>query len=126
MPYSDFEKQRLSQRKYYEDNKDIYRNSVRKRRAAKRDWFKNIISKLFCIVCLESTNECLDFHYIDPKKKDRSVSVLVGSMRTKEMIINEMNKCVILCSNCHRKYHAGNLNREFTNDDCIKFLTSHF
>lgn len=47
----------------------------------------------------------LDFHHLDPKEKDFAISSRV-SMKL-ENIKKELDKCVMLCSNCHRETHAG-------------------
>lgn len=57
-------------------------------------------------------NKCvaaLEFHHIDPSKKDTIVS---SDSITIEKAIEESKKCVLLCSNCHKEFHAGlwNLN----------------
>lgn len=43
-----------------------------------------------------------DFHHLDPKIKDRA------AVRSKDwkILLKELNKCVLLCSNCHRITHA--------------------
>jgi hypothetical protein len=49
---------------------------------------------------------CFDFHHCDGKK-EHNISVLINtSKRNKTIIENEIKKCIILCSNCHRKLHA--------------------
>jgi hypothetical protein len=60
-----------------------------------------------CVIC--GYNKChasLDFHHIDSEKKSFEIS---GSKRliTKERAIKELDKCVLLCKNCHGEYHAG-------------------
>ncbi len=62
--------------------------------------------KLECVVC--GYNKCesaIEFHHLDPRKKDFNV----GSQRIAnvEKIKKELDKCVVLCSNCHRELHAG-------------------
>ncbi len=46
----------------------------------------------------------LDFHHLDPSQKDFSIS----DTRTKSFanIKPELDKCVLLCANCHRELHA--------------------
>lgn len=46
----------------------------------------------------------LDFHHLDPSTKEGNISVLASS--TKQAISTEINKCVVLCRNCHQQYHA--------------------
>lgn len=58
-----------------------------------------------CLDCQQNfPNCCYDFHHLDPTKKDLSLSQLVGS-RSWEKILIELEKCVMLCSNCHRIRH---------------------
>lgn len=59
-----------------------------------------------CIVCRRnSPPECLDFHHINNAKvKDVSKFMKQGSY---DKMINEIGKCVVLCSNCHRLVHNG-------------------
>lgn len=47
----------------------------------------------------------LDFHHIDPKLKDPKFPGMRSWSWDK--IKNEIDKCALLCSNCHREVHAG-------------------
>jgi hypothetical protein len=60
-----------------------------------------------CIVCGEAEKACIDLHHLDPSTKYKSVAELVGSYYSLEKIKKEIDKCVCLCANCHRKVHAG-------------------
>ena len=44
----------------------------------------------------------LTFHHIDPKQKDFGIS---GKSYSFEKIKKEIDKCVLLCSNCHSEAH---------------------
>ena len=48
----------------------------------------------------------LEFHHVDPKEKDKNVSRLIKS-KINQQVIDEINKCVLVCSNCHKMIHAG-------------------
>ncbi len=48
---------------------------------------------------------CFDFHHIDPSKKDYNISNLALQMNL-ALIYKELDKCVMLCANCHRLTHA--------------------
>lgn len=59
-----------------------------------------------CIDC--GYNDCLaafDFHHLDSSKKDFEIGKKKTTKFNQE-IMNELDKCVLLCSNCHRKRHA--------------------
>jgi hypothetical protein len=49
---------------------------------------------------------CMDHHHLDPSVKEKGVSTMISS-NSWEKIQEEINKCVLVCSNCHRKIHAG-------------------
>ena len=72
---------------------------------------KNLINKYKkangCYFCGESNPTVLDFHHKDPSKKDYSVSNMVGGSEDK--MWKEVKKCIVVCSNCHRKLHAGEI-----------------
>lgn len=48
----------------------------------------------------------LDFHHLDPSKKKFSLSVK-GLCYSWESILQEAQKCVILCKNCHAEVESG-------------------
>lgn len=59
-----------------------------------------------CKVCNETHPACLDFHHLDPKLKTKEIGVIMKWGSSKKLL-EEIDKCIILCSNCHRKLHAG-------------------
>lgn len=62
--------------------------------------YKKILS---CKKCGETRFYLLDFHHRDPKEKDYTISN--HSRASLETIKNEIKKCDVLCSNCHREWH---------------------
>lgn len=46
-----------------------------------------------------------DFHHRDPSTKDFSIG-RVKSLKWSESIEEELDKCDLLCANCHRRRHA--------------------
>lgn len=47
----------------------------------------------------------LEFHHLDPNQKDPDFnSLMKRSPKGREQ---ELNKCIILCSNCHKETHAN-------------------
>ena len=45
-----------------------------------------------------------DFHHIDPSKKDFKISAFRSGKF--EKLRAELDKCLLLCANCHRMEHA--------------------
>lgn len=60
-----------------------------------------------CSFCGENDACCLDFHHI--ANKSDNVSKLQRDKNVKK-ICEELNKCIIVCANCHRKLHDGKIN----------------
>lgn len=60
-----------------------------------------------CEICgYNKCSQALDFHHIDPKKKHFGISAK-GYTRSWEKVLSELDKCILLCSNCHREVHEG-------------------
>jgi hypothetical protein len=58
-----------------------------------------------CANCSEADPACLDYHHREDAEKEMTVSEMVTYGYSKEKLRAEMDKCVILCANCHRKEH---------------------
>ncbi len=53
-------------------------------------------------------NNCIDaleFHHADSSKKDFSISDK-GYIRSWAKVKEELDRCILLCANCHRELHA--------------------
>ena len=60
-----------------------------------------------CKICgYQRCIRALEFHHIDPSKKEFSVSA-DGLTRSWEKIKQELAKTVLLCANCHREIEDG-------------------
>lgn len=60
-----------------------------------------------CLCCGYDTYQgALEFHHKDPNSKDFSLSH-VKLTTFNQTIIDELDKCVLVCANCHREIHAG-------------------
>jgi hypothetical protein len=46
----------------------------------------------------------LEFHHLDPSQKDFSLS-RSNKLVFNELVKNELDKCILLCANCHREEH---------------------
>lgn len=77
-------------------------NSLKKRTITMITKFKENYG---CALCAENDPCCLEFHHLDPKTKLFEISGT--SKRSVESYRKEMIKCEIVCTNCHKKIHAG-------------------
>jgi len=98
---------REQSRQHYENNKEYYSDRNKKyREKIDNEWneFKN---GLKCCRCGESHIACIVFHHKDPCEKEYTIANKSKRYRL-EYIKKELEKCEILCANCHRKEHWEN------------------
>ena len=50
--------------------------------------------------------QALEFHHTDSDGKDFGISAK-GYTRSWEEVRKELDKCILLCANCHREVHEG-------------------
>jgi predicted HNH restriction endonuclease len=48
----------------------------------------------------------LDFHHVDSTKKEFGIGNS-GYTRSWEKVKKELDKCILVCANCHREIHEG-------------------
>ena len=101
----DKDKKREYEKSWYQGIGKQKRKEANKRWQIKKiEEFKILKEALKCNRCDESHIVCLDFHHIDPNQKEGNVGQIARNYSTKRLL-EEINKCEILCSNCHRKEH---------------------
>ncbi len=60
-----------------------------------------------CQICgYKKCNRALSFHHKDPTKKDFGLSA-EGLTRSWEKTKIELDKCILVCANCHMEIHEG-------------------
>lgn len=93
--------------KYYKEKgyKDNYIRRAKEYVVKVKDIFNEFKSNYSCCNCGESEAVCLDFHHLNKEDKEIEVSRLIAS-KNLEALALEIPKCIIICSNCHRKLHA--------------------
>jgi len=101
----------IRSRRYYADNTGTHRQVTKARRKNKRRELRMKIDEIKrrcgCRKCSEGDVVCLEFHHVDPNQKDFNLAAAIAYEWAWERVIAEINKCVCLCANCHRKLHAG-------------------
>jgi len=103
---------RKRSKEHYKNNVDLYKDKVKKSRQKLRIWFDEYKSTLKCEKCGENHPSTLDFHHLDPNVKELGgVARMLSNNKTENEIREEISKCIILCSNCHRKLHWDEKNK---------------
>ena len=95
------------QKSWYSRNTEIQKSKSTSRRKDIRDFLDGIKQGSVCKLCGESEPCCLQFHHIDGDKKEISLSMVASHGWATERIHREVEKCTVLCANCHFKVHNG-------------------
>ena len=93
-------------KEWYNENSEKVKYKESKTRKSKRKWIHDIKTNNPCRKCGESHHACIDFHHVDPSKKDFTIGNALYKLHyTVELILEELEKCIPLCANCHRIFH---------------------
>lgn len=69
--------------------------------------YKDYKNNLICKLCGESESCCLEFHHTDNNKEGNISQLITNNGWSWNAVKLEIDKCVVVCANCHRKIHAG-------------------
>jgi dihydrodipicolinate reductase len=83
-------------------------SNERKNNQLAKEWLNTL--KTECVICGENREWVLDFHHVNQSDKLIEISYYAISGTTsfetkKKKILKEMEKCIVVCSNCHRNIH---------------------
>lgn len=92
------------QRHYYYNKEKILEKNTRLKQE-KQEWLRNYKKDLECKECGEDHPAALSFHHRNPEEKDYEVSTMPNNGYAIENIKQEIEKCDVLCRNCHAKKH---------------------
>lgn len=109
-PIDNFYKQKRKIKENYIDNicKICRQQDSKHNRNETKKWIEDLRKP--CVVCGENRSHLIDFHHLDPTQKDINISKYAVSggakFETKKIkLLDELSKCVTVCSNCHRDFH---------------------
>lgn len=91
-------------RQWYQKNKEKRIRLNREWEQRERQKFTDYKATLYCEDCGDDRTPVLDFHHLDPSTKEVNVGHVVGRWPF-ERLMKEIEKCVVLCANCHRMRH---------------------
>jgi 5-methylcytosine-specific restriction endonuclease McrA len=90
----------------YADRREYLIKAVKKRRRKLREMAVEYKGGK-CVFCgYKRDITALDFHHLDESKKDFGLSQR-GLTRSWNRIRKELDKCILVCANCHREIHSG-------------------
>jgi 5-methylcytosine-specific restriction endonuclease McrA len=96
----------MSDTRSYSDRADYLKMAVARRRKILKE--KAIQYKGGkCVICgYKKSKNTLTFHHINPKEKSFGLSSR-GITRAWSKVQKELDKCILLCANCHAEVHDG-------------------
>ena len=109
MPFKDPDKKKSHNKtysaKHYEINAAAIKARTAKRRREDKAKFMAYKATLSCEHCGENHPAALDFHHVNPDPSNHKINELVKNRSYKLAYKEIEDKCIVLCSNCHRKHH---------------------
>lgn len=69
------------------------------------EWVDKHKSSQGCSVCEITDERCLQLHHKDSSTKKHSVATLIGKGYIFKTVKEEVEKCEVLCANCHSIHH---------------------
>jgi len=90
----------------YRDRREYLIEAVRKRRKKVRQMAVDYKGGKCQLCAYSKCTEALEFHHVCSTGKDFSISGK-GYTRSWKRIKEELDKCLLLCANCHREVHSG-------------------
>lgn len=99
-------KREISRQRYDDKHRAAAIARTRAHHIANTALLRQVKSHFGCIVCSENSHpSILELHHLDADTKE----LTLADVRTinKQRFIDEICKCVCLCSNCHKKVHLS-------------------
>ena len=96
----------VENKKWLSENRELYN-----KRSQQRRWDRKKRAVEYkggkCENCLGIFPvECFDFHHIDKETKHKDPGLMMT--HSDDSLFKELDKCILLCANCHRTEHFKN------------------
>jgi predicted HNH restriction endonuclease len=101
-PEKRFTRKEIEQRHYKKNKEKIYERKMKRRKMLKEEAVKMLGGK--CKFCgYAKCSAALEFHHHKGNKEGNVQSYIHRESRQK--LLKEAKKCILLCANCHRETH---------------------
>lgn len=85
--------------------KECHKTYVKGKYQERKNTIGEVKASIGCVKCGEKRPYVLDFHHKDSSIKNAGIARMTSNKNKIEDIQKEIDKCVVLCSNCHREFH---------------------
>ncbi len=113
MPSKPSDEIRQYNRDYYQRNRErlLEKQRYKNRRFAesRRKWLSDYKKTLKCFRCGKSHPATLTFHHRDASEKSFEIGNCVNLGIGLKRLVAEIEKCDVLCANCHAKEHFSQM-----------------
>lgn len=89
----------------YKKYANIHRKSTIKIRNRNKKFVTDFKQSSKCAYCGINDHRVLAFHHTNPKIKKQKISRLANNHAGLNVIKKEIDKCIVLCCNCHAIVH---------------------
>lgn len=94
------------EKKKYADRAEYLKQAVVKRRKKIRQLAIEYKGGKCSLCGYEKCLRALEFHHLESDEKDFGISAK-GYTRSWDSVKQELDKCILVCANCHREVHEG-------------------
>lgn len=112
------------QKQHYLDKKNnpnSYHSQTKRAIRRKMGFIERLGGK--CSRCGYNTNlSALHFHHIDSSTKEFGLDSRALSNHSMKILEKELDKCILLCSNCHAEEHYKEMDYKYLIENKEKFL----
>lgn len=98
--------------------KDCHNAHMNQRNAQNRLFIHELKKQQCCAKCGETRWYLLDYHHVDPTIKENTIARLMVHSN-QQAVLKEIDKCILLCSNCHREFHYFNEQQGITLEEYL-------
>lgn len=88
--------------------KNCHSQYMKKQYAEKQQMVQELKAQCKCAKCGESRGYVLDYHHINPEEKENIIARMISNNYKIDSVFDEIEKCIVLCANCHREFHYLN------------------
>lgn len=93
-------------KEYYKQNTEKQKKVVLERNKRHRETLRDFMTEFLltkkCTDCGIKDIRVLEFDHLPEYKKDKDISIMMGASYSLDRIKKEIDKCEVVCSNCHR------------------------
>lgn len=105
---------RAYNKQHYRNNPKTYKECSKRNNLKKlselRSRLLEYLKDKSCLVCNEDDSIVLQFDHLNPETKNNTISAMIRGKYSWDTILAEIEKCQILCANCHARKTAQQQN----------------